>query len=105
MQLSTHSHSIYDDAYVLKGSKKNLLGISELRQFALNEDNDVQRNDASGFDIQGNNDNVLKCNVTVDVGAASIYTNAVSACGAGTGNKKSNAVASTSDFTTTSDEG
>ena len=47
--------------YVLKGLKKNLLGIFELRQFAMN------------------NDKVPNCNATVNVGAASMYTNAVSA--------------------------
>ena len=46
--------------YVLKGLKKNLLGIFELRQFAMN------------------NDKVPNCNATVNVGAASMYTNAVS---------------------------
>ena len=44
----------------------------------------------------------MKCNVTADVGAASMYINAVSAFAAGTGSKESDAAASTSDFTATS---
>ena len=61
--------------------KKNRLGISELRQFAMN------------------NDKVLNCNATVNVGAASMYTNAVSAFSASTGGKESDAVVTTIDFT------
>ena len=45
-------HSINADVYVLKGSKKNRLGISDLRQSALN---DVQCNRVLGCDIYGNN--------------------------------------------------
>lgn len=44
----------------------------------------------------------MKCNVTVDVGADSMYTNAVTAFSAGIGGKENDAVASTSDFTATS---
>ena len=36
-------HSITADVYVLRGFKNNLLDISELRQVALNDENDVQR--------------------------------------------------------------
>ena len=39
-----------------------------------------------------NNDKVLNCNATIDVGAASMYTNAVSAFLAGTSGKESDAV-------------
>ena len=83
MQLSKHSYSINADLYVLRGSKKNLSGISELRQIALNDENDDQCNGTSGFNIQGNNDSVIML----------LYTNAVSACAASTGSKKSDAVA------------
>ena len=51
-------------------SKRNLIGISKLRQFALKDDDHVQCNGASGFDIQDNNDKVLNCNGIVDVSAA-----------------------------------
>ena len=50
-----------------------------------------------------NNDKVPNCNATVNVGAASMYTNAVSAFSAGTGGKVSDGVVTTSDFTVTSD--
>ena len=49
-----------------------------------------------------NNDKVLNCNAIVDVVAASMYTNAVSAFCAGTGEKESDAAVTTSDFTVTS---
>ena len=85
---SKHSHSINaDDVHVFRGLKKNLLGIFELMQFFMN------------------NDKVLNCNATVNVGAASMYTNAVSAFSAGTGGKESDAVAAPSDFTVTSSNG
>ena len=50
-----------------------------------------------------NNDKVPNCNATVNVGAASMYTNAVSAFSAGTGGKESDGVVTTSDFTVSSD--
>ena len=67
---SKHSHSINADVYVLRGYKKNLIGIFKLRQFALKDDDDVQRSGVSGFDIQDNSDKVLNCNGIVDVSAA-----------------------------------
>ena len=45
----------------------------------------VERNRTSECDIQCSNDMVQKCNATVNAGAASMYTNAVSALFAGTG--------------------
>ena len=48
---------------------------------------------------------VLNCNATADVGAASMYTNAVSSFFAGTGGKENDAVVTTSDFTVTSSSG
>ena len=87
VRISKRSHFINADVYVLRGLKNNLLGISELREFAMN------------------NDKVLNCNATVDVGAASMYTNAVSAFSAGTSGKESNAVAFASDFMVTNGKG
>ena len=63
VRISKHSHFINADVYVLRSLKKNLLGISELREFAINNDKDNDKD----------------CNATVDVVAASMYTNAVSA--------------------------
>ena len=80
----------------------NLLGLFMLRQFILNDDNDVQRNGALAFVIPGNNDKVLKCRAIVDIGAVFMYTNAFSA---GTGGKENDAIASRSDFTATSGKG
>ena len=87
VHISKHSHSINAGVYVIGELKKSLLGTSELRQFAMN------------------NDNVLNCNATVNVGAASMYTNVFSAFSAGTGGKESDAVVTTSDFTVTSSNG
>ena len=50
MHISKQSHFINADVYVLKGSDR--LGISDLRQSALN---DVQCNRVLGCDIYGNN--------------------------------------------------
>ena len=52
-----------------------------------------------------NNDKVQNFNATVDVGAAAMYTNAVSTFSAGTGGKESEVVVTTSDFTVTSSNG
>ena len=38
VRISKHSHFINVDVYVLRGLKKNLLGISKLREFAMNND-------------------------------------------------------------------
>ena len=97
-----HSHSINANVYVLRGSTANLFRISLLRQFVLNDDNDVWRNEESAFAILGNNDKILKCKAIVDVDAVSMYTNAVST---GTGGKESDVIASRSDFTATTSKG
>ena len=51
--------------------------------------------------MQGDNNNVLKCNATVDVDAASICSNTISAFSAGTGG----AVAFAKDFVATRGKG
>ena len=68
-----------------KVPKNNLLGISELREFPWNDDNDVQHNRVSESEIYDNdNYKVLQFNTIIDVGAAVTYTNVVSSYLAGT---------------------
>ena len=57
-QIKKHSHPVNADVYVLKGSKMNLLDISELSKFALN---DVKCNRVLGWDILGNKWHCIEC--------------------------------------------
>ena len=74
-----------------RGSKKNLLEIFELMQVALNDDNEVQLIRTLEPGIQGKTNKVLKCIAAVNLGSVSAFS-------AGAGSKESDAVASTSDF-------
>ena len=73
VRISKHIHSVNADIYALRGFQENLLGMFELRQFALNDVSDVQHNRASWLGILGDNEKALKSNATADVEASFIF--------------------------------
>ena len=73
VRISKHIHSVNADIYALRGFQENLLGMFELRQFALNDVSDVQHNRASWLGILGDNEKALKSNATADVKASFMF--------------------------------
>ena len=97
VRISKHIHSVNADIYALRGFQENLLGMFELRQFALNDVSDVQHNRASWLGILGDNEKALKSNATADVEASFMFF--CFTFSAGTSGKESDAVATTCGFT------